>query len=344
MKRDIFGPRLQGRSGESTRGSTGAVSLRVVIVNYRQWSSTMELVRQLGKSQSLRSGKVEIVIVDNGSPHNPVVGKLKKIANLRLIRNRHNRGFARAVNTGAEGFCGEWILLLNPDITVGEGFLDRVIDVGEASRNRYSNQGVIGFGMLDPEGSVQPSTGPFPGLFNTIFRRILPRRFRKYHLALPQDGQVDWASGCCLLISKACWSALGRFDPDFFLYYEDVDFCHRAVQGGWRVGLDKSVTAVHHHPLHRRKVPGHLRVATRMALYTYTRKHWPGWQHGIMSFILGTEATLGAWYSRICGNWGAEAWWTTLGSLLRDSSRGKTSTAIQRLFTLLGTGELHRKG
>lgn len=344
MKRDIIRPRLQGRLGESARRTSGAFPLRVVIVNYRQWSSTMELVRQLGRCQAWRAGKVEIVVVDNGSPTNPVVAKLGKIPNLRLIRNRYNRGFARGVNTGADGFNGEWLLLLNPDITVGEGFLDRVIDAGEVSRNMYPNQGVVGFGMLDPEGSVQPSTGPFPALFNTLFRRILPRRFRKYHLTLPLDGKVDWASGCCLLITKACWSALGRFDPDFFLYYEDVDFCQRAVQGGWRIGLDRSVTAVHHHPLHRRRVPGHLRVATRMALHTYTRKHWPGWQHGVMGFILRTEATFGTWYSRIRGNWGAEAWWTTLGSLLRDSSRGKTSTAIQRLFSLLGTGELHRKG
>ncbi len=344
MKRDSFEPRLRKWAEESASKVLGAHALRVVIVNYRQWSSTIDLVRQLCKSISWRTGKIEIVVVDNGSPPNSLVAKLNKIPNLRLVRNRQNKGFARAVNIGADGFNGEWLLLLNPDITVGEGFLDRIIDVGEDHRSRHVNQGVIGFGMLDPEGTVQPSTGPFPSLINTIFRRFLPRRFRKYHLSIPMDGKVDWASGCCLLVTKACWSALGRFDPDFFLYYEDVDFCQRAVKGGWRVGLDKSVTAVHHHPLHRRKVPGHLRVATRMALYTYTRKHWPKWQHFAMSVILKTEASLGVWYSRLCGNWVAESWWVALGTLLRDSTKGKTSTAIQRLFTLLGTGELHRKG
>ena len=318
--------------------------LRVVIVNYRQWSSTKELVRNLAKSDAFQAGKVEIVVVDNGSPQNPLAEKLNKVPNLRLIQSEHNRGFARAVNTGAEGFLGDWFLLLNPDITVGDGFLDRVLASGEISRKVHPNLGVIGFGMLDPEGSIQPSTGPFPSFTNTLFRQFLPRRLRKYHLSFRKEGPVDWTSGCCLLISKGCWSDLGRFDPDFFLYYEDVDFCHRATQGGWRICLDRSVTAVHHHPLHRRKVPGHLRVATRMALHTYSRKHWPAWQHRIMGLIMRLEAGLGAWSSRLRGNWAAEAWWTSLGTLLQDSSRGKTATSIRRLFALLGTGELHRKG
>ncbi len=318
--------------------------LRVVIVNYRQWSSTKDLVRNLAKSIAFQAGKVEIVVVDNGSPHNLFAEKLKKAPNLRIIQSEHNQGFARAVNTGALGFLGEWVLLLNPDITVGEGFLDRVLASGEISRKVNSKLGVIGFGMLDPEGTIQPSTGPFPSLTNTLLRQFLPRRLRKYHLALRQDGPVDWASGCCLLISKGCWSDMGRFDPDFFLYYEDVDFCHRATQGGWVVCLDRSVTAVHHHPLHRRKVPGHLRVATRMALHTYSRKHWPAWQHRIMGSIMRFEARFGAWISRLKGDWAAEAWWTSLGALLQDSTRGKTVTSIRRLFAFLGTGELHRKG
>ncbi len=318
--------------------------IRVVIVNYRQWTSTKDLVRNLAKSHAFQAGKVEIVVVDNGSPHNPLSDKLKRIHNLRLYQSGYNRGFARAVNTGAEGYLGEWLLLLNPDITVGEGFLDRVLASGASTQKVHPNVGVIGFGMLDPEGSIQPSTGPFPSFANTLFRQFLPRRLRKYHLPFRQNGLVDWTSGCCLLISKGCWSELGRFDPDFFLYYEDVDFCHRATQRGWRIFLDRSVTAVHHHPLHRRKVPSHLRVATRMALHTYSRKHWAAWQHRIMSFIMLLEARFGAWHSRTIGNWVAESWWTSLGALLQDSMHGKTSTSIRRLFALLGTGELNRKG
>src|SRR5205807_8297 len=89
--------------------------------------------------------------------------------------------------------------------------------------------GVVGFRLLNPDGTRQPSTGPFPTLAGSVARLLLPRWLRKYNLLSPGEaGPVDWATGCCLLVRRSCWEKVGGFDPDFFLYYEDVDFCHRA--------------------------------------------------------------------------------------------------------------------
>jgi N-acetylglucosaminyl-diphospho-decaprenol L-rhamnosyltransferase len=318
--------------------------LRVIIVNYRQWKSTWSLIASLQKCQAYRKGDVEIVVVDNNSPPHAFERRLEGLHRVKVIRSRKNRGFAKGVNAGAEGSQANWILLLNPDISVGDGFLDQILASGTQLRGLDSRLGVVGFGMLDPEGSVQPSTGPFPTFCNTILRLILPRRFRKYDLVANQGGQVAWASGCCLLISRECWQALECFDRDYFLYYEDVDFCRRATAQGWKVVQDRGVTAVHHHPLHRRKVPPHLRVATRMALHTYARKHWSKVPFALISLVLLSEAMLFQISARLRGNWGLEAWWASLGQLIRDASFGKPAKATRRLFSLLGSGDLHRKG
>lgn len=320
------------------------VALRVVIVNYRQWKSTSNLIASLQKSQAYRNGDLEVVVVDNNSPPHSHEVRLAGLNRVKLIRFQKNRGFARGVNAGAEGANANWILLLNPDISVGDGFLDQVLSAGNRLRENDPKLGAVGFGMLDPEGTVQPSTGPFPTFFNTVLRLVLPRRFRKYDLIPKPGAEVAWASGCCLLISQHCWRALNHFDPDFFLYYEDVDFCRRASSQGWKVVQEKSVTAIHHHPLHRRRVPPHLRVATRMALHTYARKHWGKVPFALMSLVLLTEAAFFQVSARIRGNWCVEAWWASLGQLIWDASKGRPAKATRHLFSLLGSGDLQRKG
>jgi len=146
------------------------------------------------------------------------------------------------------------------------------------------------------------------------------------------------------LITRECWQSLNQFDPDFFLYYEDVDFCRRAASQNWKVILDRSVTAIHHHPLHRRRVPPHLRVATRMALHTYARKHWGRVPFALISLVLFAEASFHLGLSRWRGHWEAESWWATLRQLISQASRGKPAQATRKLFHLLGSGDLHRKG
>jgi GT2 family glycosyltransferase len=98
----------------------------VVIVNYRQWDKTEELVRHLQNSACVKRGDVEIVIVDNHSPKHPVIKRLRRQPNVSLRRWPSNRGFARAVNEGCRLSQGDWFLLLNPDTTPSEDFLDGV--------------------------------------------------------------------------------------------------------------------------------------------------------------------------------------------------------------------------
>jgi GT2 family glycosyltransferase len=273
--------------------------LSVIIVNYRQWQLTAGLVKLLSRARSFRKGMSEIVIVDNHSPPHPLLGKLRRLDGVSMRRWGRNRGFARAVNEGVRLSRSQWVLLLNPDITVQNAFLDRLQELIDRLDREEPRTGIVGLGLRDTTGRRQPSTGPFPTLLGTLARLLLPRRWRKHDLALLKDRAIDWVTGCCLLVRRQVLDELEGLNPDFFLYYEDVDLCRRARQHGWEVRQEPSLMVVHHHPLHTRAISPYLRLLTRHALLTYACLYWPRWQVKLLARLVRAEA----WLRRLSAHW-----------------------------------------
>lgn len=309
-----------------------AASLSVVLVNYRQWEMTARLIAQLRSALSARSGASEIVLVDNHSPSHPLLPQLRRLEGVSVRRWKRNRGFARAVNEGVRLSQGEWVLLLNPDMSVQPGFLDAVQVLTDRLDREEPRTGVVGLGVRDEDGTHQPSAGPFPTLLGTFARMLLPRRWRKYRLAATASGEsADWVSGCCLLVRRRVFDELGGLDPSFFLYYEDVDFCHRARQHGWEVKLEPAINAVHYFPLHRRPVSSYMRLLTRHALLQYAAKHWGIWQYRLLSRIVRLEAWVRRMVARLRGNEEGTNWMRQLGRIAEDMQKGNTERARRRL-------------
>jgi len=319
----------------------GAPRLSIVIVNYRQWEKTEELVRALQQCASLKLGRAEIVIVDNHSPQHPVIKRLRRQPHVSLRRWKSNHGFARAVNEGCRLSQGDWFLLLNPDTTPTEEFLDGVLG---SLDQLEANAGIVGFHLRNSDGSRQLSAGPFPTLASTIARMVLPRSRRKYStLRTDERCQVPWVTGCCLLVRRECLDDLKGLDEDFFLYYEDVDLCQRARDRGWSVWYDPNLTVVHHHPLHQRAVPAVLRMVTRHSLMMYASKHWPRWQFKLLTRIVQAEACwrrLNAWWA---GDSQPSKIFALLNELCKDlraddraAAQGRIEQAIRHIDVRVG--------
>lgn len=309
--------------------STSTLRLSIVIVNYRQWDETEALVRHLQASAALKRGDAEIVIVDNHSPVHPVIKRLRRQPNVSLRRWRDNRGFARAVNEGCRLSSGDWFLLLNPDTTPTEEFLDGVV----AQLDRLEpNAGIVGFHLRNSDGTRQRSAGPFPTLASTLARIVLPRARRKYHtLRSDERCAVAWVTGCCLLIRRDCLEDVRGLDEDYFLYYEDVDLCRRARERGWSVWFEPNLTVIHHHPLHQRRVPAALRIVTRHSLMMYAAKHWPAWQFRLLTRIVQSEAwlrRLGAWWT---GDAQQARLFAMLSEICKDMRHGDRAAARTRI-------------
>jgi GT2 family glycosyltransferase len=308
-----------------------ATELSVVVVNFCQWKNTARLVRQLSRSAALRTGSVAIQVVDNGSPAHRLAERVARVSGVSVRRFDHNLGFAAAVNRGCRLTTGPWVLLLNPDVTVPDGFLDDVSGA-IARAETASDVGVVGFRLLNRDGSPQPSAGPFPTFTRTLAGLFLPRAHRKCRTNRGAARRpVEWATGGCLLVRRACLEQLGGLDESFFLYYEDADFCRRAAAAGWGVWFDPALAVTHHWPLHARPVPAPLRLITRHALLIYAKRHWPLWQARALSAVVWAEAGVRQLWAASRGDADAARCFGHLRHLVGDVAAGRDADAADRI-------------
>ena len=314
------------------RVAVGTPQLSVVIVNFCQWKNTARLTRQLRQCEAIRRGAAEVVIVDNHSPKNSLAKSLEKLSGVSVVRFGQNYGFAKAVNRGSNISRGEWVLLLNPDVTVTEGFLDEVLEAAQRFPAVDPKAGVIGFQLRNRDGTKQASSGAFPTLRRTLAGLVLPRsRRRCQHQSLVGRQPVPWVTGGCLLVRRDCFEQVRGLDETFFLYYEDVDLCQRARSAGWSVWYEPDLRVTHHFPLHSRRVPAPLRLVTRHALLTYARKHWAGWQAKLLCGIVWTEALARETLARRRKNPAAADCFQQLRGLVADVYHGREREAQARI-------------
>lgn len=322
------------RAGTAPGLSLPVLALSVVIVNYRSDGETRRLVQSLSRSESLRRGQAEVLVIDNGARAGSELGSMPTIDGVSLRQLHDNVGFGQAVNHAAFHSRGEWLLLLNPDVEVTAGFLDHAITfLGQAD----SRDGVIGLRLTDADGKTQPSVGTPPALMDVVLGFLRPRGRRRCNVSSRRcRHEVGWVSGCGMAIRRACFNQIGGFDPDYFLYYEDVDLSQRARSAGWNVVHDPRLAICHHHPLHTRPVPPRLRLLTRQALLTYARKHWSATAATCLALVV----TLEAWVRRLVA-WRNPADQQALVELSRlawDGLQGQHRRAFLRAWRIAQEG------
>jgi GT2 family glycosyltransferase len=221
------------------------VKFSVVIVEYRSWSYTLRCIDSLFATGYQ---DFEVVVVDNdrgrppGMPHR-----------VRLIRNSENLGFARACNQGVSASTGEYVVFLNPDTIVEEGFFEDQ----ERFLEENSRAGVSGPRIVDGGGSLQLSArkefSPVSGLLGrtSLLTRLFPNSLlvrRHFPAAGKPTGPtaVDWVSGACMVVRRRTLEEIGPLDERFFMYFEDADLCRRARDAGWLVYYLPQVEVLHH--------------------------------------------------------------------------------------------------
>lgn len=230
------------------------IKLSIIIVNFK----TKDLLRECLDSIQ-EDFKYEIIVIDNNSQDGSV-GMLKKnyelrITNyeLKIIENKENQGFAKAVNQGFKIVQGEYIVLLNPDTRIKKGDLKECLSHLEEN----SKIGILGCQLINTDGSIQASFGNFPSLITEFFQafflfkffpfgRFIPFSFLSKHL-FKKPHLVDWVGGGFMLFRKKVLDKIGGLDENFFMYFEDIDFCQRAKRAGWKIIYWPEIKILHHH-------------------------------------------------------------------------------------------------
>ncbi|GAB4468057.1 MAG: glycosyltransferase family 2 protein [Armatimonadaceae bacterium] len=185
---------------------------------------------------------IETVVVDNASSDGSPDMVEAEFPEVTLIRLPTNTGFSGGNNVSFEGMTADYALLLNSDAFCAPGSLDTLIQFADAT----PDAGIIGPKVVNPDGSLQYSCRRFPTFAAGVFRNVyLGRLFPGNKPAadyLMQDfdhasvREVDWVSGCALLIRRECLAEIGPLDDKtFFMYCEDMDWCLRAHQADWKV-------------------------------------------------------------------------------------------------------------
>lgn len=217
-------------------------TITVIIVTCNS-ASTISTCLKSVFSESSQEKDFQVIAVDNASTDQTkriVAGEFPQVT---LIENETNLGFAAAINRGAAAAKGTHLLLLNPDTIVQNSFIRRLLDFLQVNHLAA----VVGCNLVDNNGRHQPSCWKKPGLRTLLLETFLPY---KISLPLVTDnptlfGEVKMVSGACMAVRREVFERLGGFDAQFFLYYEDADFCFRTRKAGYKVLFNPGISVFH---------------------------------------------------------------------------------------------------
>ena len=194
------------------------VNVSLVVIH---WNTPESLKKQL-TLLAQHDKAIEILVIDNFSEKD-VRKKLSSFSSVadRIVLNSENVGFAAAANIGAKLAKGEWVLFLNPDVLMSEEAVLEFVDRVEAA----------GLDAASPITDNPNYNKPLPTPWS------LTAEFSPLHRIIPQKiFKTTSLIGGCLLIKKTVLEAVGGWDEDFFLWFEDSDLTKRLIDDGYQVG------------------------------------------------------------------------------------------------------------
>jgi len=258
----------------------------IIIVNYK----VADLVQRCISSvyEYTQDVSFEIYLIDNASGDDIVPRISTKFPKVNIIANNQNLGFATACNQGIQLSRGEFVLLLNPDTELKDDAISKIVE----KMRIEPKVGIAGIHLVNPDGSDQSSgVRRFPKPLDQLLIMLkIPHLFRPKSVAnyLMSDfdyrdtTDVDQVMGAFFCIRRELINQIGPLDQGFFIWFEEVDFCRRTKNAGWRVRYYHDIEAIHHRGTSFGQVSTFRKQAwIRRSLRRYMKKH-----HRIAAWLL----------------------------------------------------------
>jgi N-acetylglucosaminyl-diphospho-decaprenol L-rhamnosyltransferase len=220
------------------------LDIAVVIVTYKCAGLTIQALRSLQGERELGGTHIRAVVVDNDSGDFPAIEQAIGANGwspwVTLIAAPRNGGFAYGNNVGfarayADG-VPDYVYMLNPDAEVRRGAIGTLVSFLEARKD----VGIAGSSFEGADGSEWPIAFRFPTLFAEIDYglsfKLVTRLLQRWVVARRMSDAiepVDWICGASMMIRPAVFAAIGGLDENYFLYFEETDFCLRAKKAGF---------------------------------------------------------------------------------------------------------------
>lgn len=255
-------------------------ALSICIVNWNTRDYLRECLTSIAQYPPHRA--YETVVVDNASADGSAEMVGAQFPQARVIANDRNEQYARANNQAIETSAGQMILLLNPDVRVLEGTIDRLLEFLDEN----PAAGACAPKLLHPDGRVQRSVRTFPtpgalladlsGLARTIPRSRILGRYRLMYWDYDSVREVDQPMASALMIRRRALLQVGLFDEQFPLFFNDVDLCYRLRKAAWRIYFVPDARAIHHVGASTSQARRQALRLSQEGLARFYRKHYCG--------------------------------------------------------------------
>ena len=203
--------------------------LYIVILNNNRGEDTLACLASLSQSDYKN---IKIILLDNASTDGSVQAVRNEYADVQIVPIRENLGYSGNNNVGIQAAlnqCADWVLVLNDDTSLDPSCLSLLMQAGGSD----SKIGIVGPMVyhFDEPNVIQSAGG------------ILGKYWQSFHLGQNELDkgdfntplQVEWISGCAILVRRAVIEQVGMLDPNYFLYWEDTEWCIRANRAGWKI-------------------------------------------------------------------------------------------------------------
>jgi len=223
-------------------GKDDTIRLAVLIINYGTAPLTVDCLATF--VDELEPERDRAVVIDNASGDDSVERIRHAIVQngwsdrVTLLASTRNGGFSAGHNLGIQSVRADFYLLLNSDTLVGTGTISELLDAAQ----RHPRAGVITPRLEGADGSLHLSgfraRTPLSELLEAADTGLLSRALRRHDPIIPQSdspSEVDWASFACVLLRRSTIDEIGMMDEEYFMYFEDADYCRRARKQGWKV-------------------------------------------------------------------------------------------------------------
>jgi N-acetylglucosaminyl-diphospho-decaprenol L-rhamnosyltransferase len=187
----------------------------------------------------------EVLVLDNASEDGSAEAVRALGGTIRLIERERRTGKAENDTTLLSEAAGRYCLLLNEDSELQQGSVEILVEALEAD----SAAAVAGAQLLDSDGHEVPCAWRFPGVATALVGAVFLHRALTVQSKGGETRPVDWVQSSAMLVRSEATEQVGYLDGDFFVYYDECDFCRRLRDAGWRVLYAPAARAVHHDQL-----------------------------------------------------------------------------------------------
>jgi N-acetylglucosaminyl-diphospho-decaprenol L-rhamnosyltransferase len=259
--------------------------LAIVIVNFNTGAYLRRCLASLERHRGDLA--LDVLVVDNASHDGSHAAAVQAHPWARLMENPVNLYLSPAWNQGIRATAAPYVLLLNPDVEWWSGTLADYVSIARA----HPRAGIVGPMVRNSDGTVYESGRPFPSVVDAIVHAFLGpvrpgnRATQRYHMQgwdRTTEREVDWVSGCCMLMPRRAFDEVGLLDEGFPLYGEELDIATRLRERGWTVRYTPAIEIVHEVGVSTGRSARMLRMHSD-SIYRYYRKHRAaGWRRATL--------------------------------------------------------------